>query len=271
MENRRVSSEPSLPNYGINPTAAERPRVMRALGSFGKEREGKQRSCTAVRVSKGSLTMQKLSTTRVRFGAFALGLSALLLAVFPLIRPFFPLDPTAPAETLTVASSAVNSAPWMVAHLLCMLAFVMLLYGVLILYAHLANGHAEPQAFWAMVFSFAGIGLILPMLGVETYILPIIGKLYLTGHTDIAPALGMIYLGPALVVFVLGLVLLALGAITLAVAIWRSAVLPRGAGVLLAIGLALWFPPFPQVIRIIDGLVIGLGGVWLAGSLRQKT
>ena len=31
MENRRVSSEPSLPNYGINPTAAERPRVMRAL------------------------------------------------------------------------------------------------------------------------------------------------------------------------------------------------------------------------------------------------
>lgn len=46
--------------------------------------------------------------------------------------------------------------------------------------------------------------------------------------------------------------------------IWR-------AGVLLGIGLALWFPAFPRVIRVIDGLVIGPGGVWLAGSLRQKT
>ena len=214
--------------------------------------------------------MQKLSPTRRRFGALALGLAALLLAVFPLIRPFYPLDPTAPAATLTVASPAVTSAPWVVAHLLCMLAFVMLLYGVLILYAHLAHGHAEPRAFWAMVCSVAGIGLILPMLGVETYILPIIGKLYLTGHTDIAPAFGMIYLGPALVVFVLGLVLLALGAVTWAAAIWRSAVLPRGAGVLLATGLALWFPPFPRVIRVIDGLLIGLGGVWLARSLWQQ-
>ena len=100
--------------------------------------------------------MQKLSTTRVRFGALALALAALLLAVFPLLRPFFPLDPTAPAETLTVASPAVTSAPWVVAHLLCMLVFVMLLYGMLTLYAHLAHGHAEPRAFWAMVCSVAG-------------------------------------------------------------------------------------------------------------------
>ena len=71
-------------------------------------------------------------------------------------------------------------------------------------------------------------------------------------------------------VFVVGLVLLALGAITLTVAIWRSAVLPRWAGVLLALSLALWFLPFPRVIRVIDGLLIGLGGVWLARSLWQQ-
>jgi hypothetical protein len=145
----------------------------------------------------------------------------------------------------------------------------MLLYGVLSLYTHLANANAEPRAFLAMVLSLAGIALILPMLGVETYILPIIGTLYLTGHTDIAPVIGMIYRGPALVVFLLGLLLLAIGAITFAVAIWRSAVLPRWAGVLFAIGLALWFPPFPRVIRVIDGFLIGLGGVWLAGSIRS--
>jgi ribosomal protein S18 acetylase RimI-like enzyme len=42
------------------------------------------------------------------------------------------------------------------------------------------------------------------------------------------------------------------------------------AGVLFAAGLALWFPPLPRVVRILDGLVIGLGGVWLAASLRHR-
>jgi hypothetical protein len=152
-----------------------------------------------------------------------------------------------------------------------MLAFVLLLYGVLTLYTCLATTSVEPRAFPAMVMSLAGIALILPMLGVETFILPILGKLYLAGHADIAPAIAMIYLGPALGVFLIGLLLLAVGAITFAVAIWHSAVLPRWAGVLFAIGLALWFPPFPRVVRILDGFVIGLGGVWLAGSLRRKT
>jgi hypothetical protein len=206
-----------------------------------------------------------------RFGSVALGLSALLLTVFPLIRPFFPLDPRAPAETLAVASPAITSTPWVVSHLLCTLAFVLLLYGMLSLYAALASTPAEPRALWAMVLSLAGVALILPMLGVETYMLPVLGQLWLAGQSGIAPAIGMIYQGLALFVFLVGLLLLAIGAITFAVAIWQSAVLPRWAGVLFAIGLVLWFPPFPRSVRIIDGFVIGLGGVWLAAGLRRKT
>src|SRR5574341_1356919 len=211
------------------------------------------------------------STTHSRLGSLALGLSTLLLTVFPLIRPFFPRDPRAPAETLAAASPVITSTPWVVSHLLCTLAFVLLLYGVLTLYTALASTPVEPRAFRAMVLSLAGFALILPMLGVETYMLPILGKLYLAGQSGIAPAIDMIYRGRALGVFLVGLLLLAIGAITFAVAIWHSAVLPRWAGVLFAMGLALWFPPFPRVIRVIDGFVIGLGGVWLAGSLRHKT
>ena len=210
------------------------------------------------------------SPARAGFGALALGLSALLFAVFPLIRPFFPLDPSSPGETLAVASPAIVSAPWVTSHLSLMLAFVLLLYGVLTLYAHLAHGQVEPRALRAMMLSLAGIALIMPMLGVETHILPIIGKLYLEGHTDIAPAVRRIYLGPAIVVFLLGLVLLALGAITFAVAIWHSDALPRWAGVIFAIGLVLWFPPFPRMIRVMDGLMIGIGGIWLAWSLWRR-
>ncbi len=214
--------------------------------------------------------MQIHNPARTRSGALALGLSALLFVVFPLIRPFFPLDPSSPAETLDVASPAIISAPWVTAHLSLMLAFVLLLYGVLTLYVHLANGQAEPRSLRAMVLSLAGIALIMPMLGVETHILPIIGKLYLAGQTGIAPAVERIYLGPAIAVFLLGLLLLAVGAITFAVAIWRSEVLPRWAGVIFAIGLALWFPPFPRMIRVIDGLLIGIGGIWLAWRLWQR-
>jgi hypothetical protein len=150
-----------------------------------------------------------------------------------------------------------------------MLAFVLLLYGVLTLYVHLANSRVAPRALRAMVLSLAGIALIMPMLGVETHILPIIGKLYLAGQTDLAPAVGLIYLGPALVVFLLGLLLLAIGAMSFAVAIWHSEILPGWAGVIFAIGLALWFPPFPRLIRMLDGLMLGIGGVWLAWSLWQ--
>ena len=209
--------------------------------------------------------------TDTRYGSLALGLSALLLAVFPIIRPFFPLDPRAPAETLAVASPAITSTSWVVSHLLGTLAFVLLVYGMLSPYAVLASTVVGIRARWAMVLSLAGIALILPMLGVETYMLPVLGRLYLAGQSGVATAIGMIYLGSALFVFLLGLLLLAIGAITFGVAIWRSASLPRWAGVLFALGLVLWFPPFPRTVRVIDGLVIGLGGVWLAVGLGYKT
>ena len=211
--------------------------------------------------------MRELDPTRVRWGALALGLSALLLAVFPLVRPFFPLDPRQPERTLTLASSAIASGPWVVSHLMAMLAFVLLLFGMMALYARLADTPAEPRALRALVFSLAGIALIMPMLGVETHVLPIIGRLHLVGTTGIAPAVRSIYLGSAMVVFLLGLLCLAIGAIGFGRVIWRSDVLPRWAGALFVAGLALWFPPFPRAIRVVDGLLIGIGGAWLAWSL----
>ena len=214
---------------------------------------------------------QKLNWARVRWGAFALGMSALLLTAFPLVRPFFPLDPSLPGETLAVASPLVTSACWLVAHFLAMGAFVLLPFGMLALYAYLRAGPMEPRALRALAWGIAGIVLIMPMLGFETFVLPILGSLYLAGTTGIAPVMGPIYLGPAIAVFLLGLLLLAIGAVYLAAAIWRDSRLPRWAGVLFAIGLALWFPPFPRMVRVIDGFFIGLGGLWLTSSLWRAT
>lgn len=209
-------------------------------------------------------------STRIRLGALALGVSALLFTAFPLVRPYFRLDPRSPDETLAAASPMITSAPWVVSHSIAVLAFVLLIYGLLALYARLEADHRGPGAIVGLVLSLAGIALIMPMLGVEIYILPIIGRLYLEGTTGLAPAVALIYLGPATVMFLFALLLLAAGSICFARAIWRSGVLPRGAGVLLAIGLALWFPPFPPPIRIIDGFLIGVGGVWLAWGMWHR-
>jgi len=75
-----------------------------------------------------------LTRNRLRWSALALGLSAFLFAIFPLVRPYFPMDPTQPAATLAGAASAVTSAAWMLAHALATIAFVLLLCGLPALY-----------------------------------------------------------------------------------------------------------------------------------------
>jgi hypothetical protein len=64
-----------------------------------------------------------------------------------------------------------------------------------------------------------------------------------------------------------GLIILAIGATEVARAIATSRRLPRCAGIALGFGLALWLPLLPKPIRVVDGLAIGLGGLWLAWAM----
>ena len=72
------------------------------------------------------------------------------------------------------------------------------------------------------------------------------------------------------VVLLLGLLFLTVGAFNVAFAIRRSGELPVWAGFVFAIGLALWLPLLPKPIRILDGLLIGLGGIPLAWSMWRR-
>jgi hypothetical protein len=204
---------------------------------------------------------------RTRLGALALGASALLLAAFPLLRPFFRLDVFDGDATLRAASPALASWPWVIAHLLAMAAFVLLGCGLLALYAALAGAGGEAPALRALVLCLLGIGLVLPALGVETYVLPLLARAYLEGATGVASLVEPIYRGPMTAIMLVGLALLAAGAIGFARGVWRSGTLPRWAGVALGLGLALWCPIFPRAVRVADGLLIGLGGLWLASRL----
>jgi hypothetical protein len=209
--------------------------------------------------------MHAQSVTQGRLGALALGASGLLFAVFPLVRPFFPDPDPHSAASFTLASQGLAAPTWLVSHLIAILAFTLLLFGILALAARLA----ERQTLWGIVPSMAGIALFLPVLGTEAFAQSAIGTLYLDGNSQVAPMMNQIRYGPQRVLLFLGLLLLALGSIRLAVVIWRSGTLPKWAGVAFAIGLALFFPLFPQIVRIVDGLLIGAGSIGLANRLWQ--
>jgi len=73
----------------------------------------------------------------------------------------------------------------------------------------------------------------------------------------------------AVTIFGVGLVLLGVGAVLAGVAVWRSALLPRYAGVLFAIGFALFIPQFflGASPRIGHGVLVAVGCWWLAAAL----
>jgi hypothetical protein len=212
-----------------------------------------------------------MTTTSIdlRSGAVALAVSALLFAAFPLVRPFFRLDVFSPTLA-AVASGPLASTPWVVAHFVLAVAFALLPLGLLAVASALADDPAGARARRGAMLGIAGLGLVVPAVGVETFAIPVIGRLYLDGVSGVAPALAQIYRGPMTLVMLVGLLVLALGTVDLARAIWRSGSLPRWAGVALAAGLALWLPLLPRPIRIADGLTIGLGGVWLASGIWRK-
>ena len=207
--------------------------------------------------------------TRLRLGAVALGVCALLFAAFPLVRPFFKLDVFSPSLAAT-ASGPLASPSWVIAHLLLLAAFALLPCGLIGLYAALADGSAEPRALRGLVLSMAGTGLVGPAVGVEVFAMPVIGRLYLDGATGVAPAFAAIYWGPMTLVMIMGLIMLAVGAVDLARAVWRTRGLPGWGGVVLAAGLVSWLPLLPPPIRVVDGLLIGLGGLWLARGIWRK-
>ncbi len=197
-------------------------------------------------------------------GAVSLAISALLLAVFPLVRPFADRS----LNPLEVAD-AFASPSWVLAHILGGLGLILLPVGLFGLYTFLQGSNVERRASQGLILSWIGVGLILPtVLGTEAFGLRAIGQAAVQQkNTDLIAIANSVRSGPQRIFFFPGLLMLALGAVLIAVAVWKSGTVPRWSGILLAIGLALFFPLFPQVIRVVDGLLIGVGGTWVALSI----
>jgi len=187
-----------------------------------------------------------------RLGSLALGAAGVLFLLYPVLRPW--TDET----TADGAHAAMASPAWVAAHLFAMIGFILVPLALLEL--------RDMIGLAPMVVMSAGAGLTLPYYGAEDFGLHAAA----TNSSDLlAVAEATRYNPLAATMFAIGLIALAVGAIMTAVAIHRTAVLPRWSGVVFAIGFAMFLPQFftPAPVRIAHGVVMLVGLVWLAAAM----
>ena len=201
-----------------------------------------------------------------RLGAVSLAAAGILFALYPLLRPWH--DESAVAG----ATASMSSPAWVASHFFAMLGFVLVPLGLLAVRGALADTQPGSMAQTATVVAWAGAGLTLPYYGAEDFGLHAIASQHANNLLSLIQAVR--YQPLAITMFGAGLVLLAIGSVLAAVAIWRSRVLPRYGGVVFAVGFVLFLPQFflPPPARIAHGLVLAAGLAVLAASLwRART
>ena len=205
--------------------------------------------------------------TRTLLAALSLAVAGACFFTYPAIRPYTD-------ETSLAGAGAFASPAWLISHTLAMVGFILLVLGLLGLYGRLHETKAEPRALAALVLTWAGVGLVLPYYGAETFALNAVGRQALQQNSvDLLVTLtDAIRFGEGVWLFGAGLLALAAGSILFATAIRRSGILPRWSGIPLALGFALFLPQFftPPAVRIAHGLLVMVGCWLVAWSMTKR-
>ncbi len=207
------------------------------------------------------------TATRAKLGAISLAISGILFTLYPAIRPFS-------SEKGLDGAAAFGSSHWIVAHMLAMVGFTLLALGLVGWHSLLQDTPLEGSAFRAYVVSLAAIGLTLPFYGGEAYGLHAIGQTALQQNNgSLVDMASVVRGGAGLVMFLVGLLLLAVGAIMVARVIWKSDRFSKWTGIPFAVAFALYIPQFfgTQPLRVVHGLLVAAGCALIAlGMWRQS-
>jgi hypothetical protein len=216
---------------------------------------------------KKSIEPRSANAYRVRLAAMALAVAGILFVLYPALRPFSD-------EASLLGAAAFASREWIVAHVLAMLGFILLTLGLFGLYICLKDTTIERFAFRGLVLSWLGTGLTLPFYGAEVFGLHAIGQEAIRQHSATLVSLANdIRFGPGFIMILVGLVLIAVGSIMAATAVWKSRTLPKWSGIPFALGFLLYLPQFmgTQPIRVAHGLVVAAGCLWMAAGLWKQS
>jgi hypothetical protein len=202
---------------------------------------------------------------RRSWGVGALMLAAVAFVAYPAVRPW------EDESTQDGALRAMSSTAWVASHFFAMLGFILVALGVLALRDALAGTRSAGLAGLAVVVTWIGSGLTLTYYGAEDFGLSAVARVTAEGTPIDLVAFKELRFGAlAMTAFGVGLMLLAVGGVLAAIAVWRSGTMARASGVVFAIGYLLFLPQFftPPAVRIAHGIVLGVGLVWLAIALR---
>lgn len=203
----------------------------------------------------------------VRRSSLFLVLSGLFFVLYPAIRPFSD-------EVSLAGAEAFASTSWVVAHLLAIVAFTLLPIGLMGLYASMPVRSNKAAISLAVVVSVIGVGLTLPFYGGETYGLQAIGRAVVAQQeVSMMSQATEVRSGPGLILFLIGMLLLAVAAVIVAITIWRSGKVHRWSGIPYALGMALFIPQFfvDQPLRVAHGVLLAVGCIGIAHYVLKHT
>jgi hypothetical protein len=206
-------------------------------------------------------------SSRLRLSAVALVISGVFFVLYPALRPF--------SDEVSLQGAAAFASPyWLLAHMLAMIGFTLLPIGLLGLHGSLQETKQERLGYWAVVLGVIGIGFTLPFYGGEANGLHALGQEALRQQNAALLSLAAVIRGgPGLIMFLIGLLVLAAAGIVAAVAIWRSGKYPRWSGIPFAAAFALYIPQFfgTRPLRVAHGLLVLIGCVWIATVLWNQS
>lgn len=198
---------------------------------------------------------------RICWSLFTFVLGSALGLIGLLMRGPVPL-PNVDIETWAMA---VSSESYFTAQALTLLAYVIPFFGFWALYDLLAPWErVEKLAFWGFMTAIIGTSLAIATLGVFSYVSPYLAEDFMLGDLDAPDMITQIATGRPAIINIFGGSLYLLGTVLLGLAVWRSDLLPKWPGLLIAAhGLSLVFGFMFYPLLLASWIFLLAGGLWL--------
>ncbi|MGN6576392.1 MAG: hypothetical protein ACTHKG_11945, partial [Nocardioides sp.] len=191
-----------------------------------------------------------------------LWVAGLAFAAYPALRPFS--DEVSRAGALAFASPR-----WIIAHTFGIAAFTLLALGLFRLTEAVTSNRSRART--GLALAWIGTGLTLPYYGAEVFGLHAAGQQALAGGSisQFDDLTRNIRWEAGIYFILLGLLVLAIGVIVLATAVWRDMSRPAQTVLPLAVAVALYIPQFAatQPVRVAHGVLMAAGCILLSVGL----
>ena len=143
-------------------------------------------------------------------------------------------------------------------------------FWVIALYAYLATSGSRRILTAAMTCCLIGAGFTLAALGVINYAIPALAQAYQAGQPAAMDIADSFFTWPRGAMFYPA-ILVPLGSVLFAVAMWRSRAIPRTAAALFAVATVLISAPGPiHTLHLAGGVLTLATGLWIAHTIRRQ-